>query len=300
MIKKILSILFFFVSSSAMAHDFKLIMMNPVGSLPDQWGRKISQLVKEQSNINLTVLNVAGGGGLVAAMSFKKETVAATITNSSQLVYLPLHNQETPYNESDFDIISPLGLTGVVWFTHATSGINTLDDLIKVLPKMDKGAIGVGAGDGQANALALTRLKKLDVPVVNFKNASEMVIQVVGKHVPVGVAAIAQDTIWSMAESKQIKLLGVAHSDPSFTYRGFTLPSINQRLNIPVFYSGAWLAVTPGNSEQHLLLKDALLKALKDKDLQEFTKTAWPYGNIAPLSTVKATATKHKELLKND
>jgi tripartite-type tricarboxylate transporter receptor subunit TctC len=300
MIKKIFLILFCFISTASIASDFKLIMMNPPGSLPDQWGRKISQLVKEQSNINLIVLNVAGGGGLLAAMAFTKETVAATITNSSQLVYLPLHNQETRYSESDFNIISPLGLTGVVWFTHPDSGINTLDDLVKVLPKMSKGAIGVGTGDGQANALALTRHKKLDVPVVNFKNAADMVVQVVGKHVPVGVAAIAQDTIWSMAESKQIKLLGVVHNDPVFTYKGFTLPSINQQLNIPVFYSGAWLAVTPGNSEQHLLLRDALLKALKDKDIQEFTKTTWPYGNIAPLSTVKATAIKHKELLKND
>jgi tripartite-type tricarboxylate transporter receptor subunit TctC len=298
MLKKLFACVFLFLSFPVFSNEYKLIIMNPPGSLVDNWARKFSRVVRNQSGVNLVVLNIPAGNGLLAATTFKKEPLAVAVSNSSQLVYLPLHNEEQPYSVDDFNNIAPLGLTGVVWFTHPDSGINTLNDLVNVLPQMPKGAIAVGTGDGQANALAFVRSKRLDVPVVSFKSAAEMVLQVAGKHVTVGVAAIAQDTIWSMADTGQIKLLGIVHSNQTFTWRGYTLQSINHKLKVPVFFSGAWLAITPGESDKHIQLREILLKALKEKEIQELTRATWPYGNISPLNDVIDNAKKHKDLLR--
>jgi tripartite-type tricarboxylate transporter receptor subunit TctC len=286
------------ISLSAFAVEYKLIVSNAVGHLADQWARRVSEKVKEQSNINLVVVNIVGAGGAIAAVDFKKEKLAAVIATSSQLVSLPLKNSDLPYNESDFNIIAPLGLTGVVWYTYPGSDINNINDLVKVLPKIKNSAIGAAADTEQSNALLVVNQKQLNVPVANFKSANEVVTQVAGKNLTVGVSFIAQESVWNLADAKKIKLLGVTYPDSSFTYRGYTLPSINQQFDVPVIYGGAWLAITPGDTEPQRVLKDALLQALADKDIQEFSKKTWPYGNVASLYQIKKTASKYKDLMK--
>ena len=82
MIKKILSLLAT-MAITAMATplvfansvEYKYFVQAAVGSGPDQVARKISQLVKDQSGINLIIVNATGGNGLMAAMDFKKEPI---------------------------------------------------------------------------------------------------------------------------------------------------------------------------------------------------------------------------------
>ena len=65
--------------SPSWANHYKLLLNNPVGSGADQVARKLSQLVKEQSNINLIVINQGGGGGLMMARDFKSEKLAVVL-----------------------------------------------------------------------------------------------------------------------------------------------------------------------------------------------------------------------------
>jgi hypothetical protein len=301
MLKKyLLPLLIAFTTAVAMpvfANEYKILLNSPVGSGPDQVARKISQLVKEQSGINLLVINNPAGNGLVAATEFKKERLALLVANTSQLAYLPLQLDVLPYQLTDFDIVAPLGVSGSVFFTRENSSITKIDDLVKILPTLSKGAIGVAAADSAANAKAFVKITNINVPVVNFKNLNDVIFNVIGGHVDVGIVPISNTAIWNSVDTKKVQILGVVSNKP-FVKNGQTYPSINQTFNLPAFYSGGWLAITPGDTKEHQQLKSVLLSVLKDRELQDLFKEIWPLGNVATLESIIDTANKHKELIK--
>lgn len=297
MIKKLLLSVLLVLSTASFANDYKLIINNPIGSGPDIIARKMSDIVKAQNGINLVVINATAGNGLVAVTEFKKERLAVTFAGATVFAYLPVQLDTVPYSLSDFDIIHTMGIGGVVFFTGANSPIRTLDDLLRVLPTLDKGSIGVASGDSLANARALVNTKKINVPVASFKNHNEVIVQAMGGHITVGALSLAVDQVWSTAESGQIRILGVVSPGP-FTKDGKTYPSINQKFNFPTFYSGAWMAITPGDSDEHRRLKAAMLSAVKDPELQPMIRRTWPLSNVTTLQDIIATAQKHKDLVK--
>lgn len=286
--------------SMAWANEYKLILNNPMGSGADQVARRISQLAKDQSNITLVVHNIGAGGGVVAAQQFKQERLAVIFPNTSMLIYGPLsgNNELTKtYSIKDFNIIADLGLSSSVWYTHPDSGIETVDDLVRVLPTLPKSAIGVGSQDSMANAKALVNIKKLNVPVVSYKNHNETAIAVAGRHTTVGVGIMGTDSIYALAQKGDLKILGYSGVVP-FNYKGFAMAPISRQLKLPAFYGGSWVAITPGDSEEHRALKTAILRALQDKELQSLIKETWPLGGAVPFENVLNTAVQHQDLLK--
>jgi hypothetical protein len=282
------------------AAEYKLILTNPLGSGADQVARKIQQLVKDQSGIALIVVNQGAAGGLLAARDFKNERLAAMLVNTSQLIYGPIAgtNEITKsYSIKDFNIIADLGLSSSVWYTYTGSGINTAEDLILVLPTLPKSAIGVASQDSMANAKALVNIKKLDVPVVTYKNHNDTAVAVAGRHTTVGVAIMGTDTIYALAEKGDLKILGYSGMVP-FTYKGFALSPISRQLKLPAFYGGSWLAITPGDTEDHRALKTALIRALQDPQIQTLITQTWPLARAVPFVDVLNTAMQYQELLK--
>jgi len=301
MLKKyLLSLLIAFTTAVAMpvcAAEYKLFVVNPAGTGIDRVARKLSQVVKSQSGIDLIVINQTSGGGLVAVTDFKKERLALIFSNTSHLAYLPIQLDVVPYHIDDFNVIAPLGISGSVFFTREGGPIKTINDLEKVLPKLPNGAIGVSAADQAANAKALINFRNINVPVVNFKNVNDVVTNVVGGFVEVGVAGASTTIMWNQLELKQLRILGIVNQGP-WIKDGQTYPSINQTFNIPPFYSGSWVSVTPGDSKEAQMLKKVILDGLKDPELQGLIKEAWPLGHIATIGSVINTANKYKELIK--
>jgi tripartite-type tricarboxylate transporter receptor subunit TctC len=298
--KYLLALLIAFATSVAMpvfANEYKIFLNNPVGTGSDRVVRKISQLVKEQSGINLLVINQSAGNGLVAVTEFKKERLALLLAVTSQLAYLPLQLTEVPYQLTDFNIIAPLGNGGSVFFTRENSLIKNVEGLDKILPALSKGAFGVAAADSAANAKALVQMKNINVPVINFKNHNDVIINVIGEHVEVGVVPMSTTALWNSVDTKKVRILGVVSNKP-FVKDGQTYPSINQTFDIPNFYSGAWLSITPGDTKEHQQLKSAVLMTLKNPELQTLIKESWPLGPISTLESIINTANKHKDLIK--
>jgi tripartite-type tricarboxylate transporter receptor subunit TctC len=277
--------------------EYKFITNHPVGASGDIMARKIVQLLRDRHNISAKVYNLSGGAGLQAATEFKKERLAIGFANTSSLAYLPVTLPKVDYTRQDFDIVYDVGISGVVWFATANSGINNLDDLKAKLPTIPKASIAIGAGDGRANARAFLKSQGIDVPVVTFKSNADAVIQVAGGHVPVGVVTLTASQVWTMAEEKKTKLLGVVSKDP-LTYKGFTVPSINQKFGHPVFPGGLWLAMTPGNTQEHKQIRSALLSVMKDPEIQAMEKQDWPMGKYITLDEIIDIAKKNSELLK--
>jgi len=303
MITKILSLLatamavMVMATPLAFANEYKFFVHGPVGTGSDQVARKISQLVKNQSGINLVVFNVTGGNGLLATLDFKKERLALFVTSTSVMAYLPIQLDTVPYRLDDWDIIAPLGVGGVVVFTRENSSINTLNDLVNVLPTLPNGAIAVASADAAANARAFVNKKNVNVPIVNFKNVNDIVSNVIGGNVEVGVVAMSTSLVWTNVNNKKLRVLGVVNNKP-FVRDGQTYPSINQTFNIPAFYSGSWLAITPGNSKEHQELKSAVLSVFKDPALQGLMKDAWPLGPVVTMESIIDTANRHRDLVK--
>ena len=305
MIKKILSLLATTMAVMAMVtgpvfantNEYKIFLNNPVGSGSDLVARKIQQLVKNQSGIALIVVNQSAGNGLVAATDFKKERLALMFTNTSLMAYLPIQLDSIPYRLDDWDIIAPLGLSGSVFFTQENSSIKHINDLVKVLPTLSQGAIAVAAADSAANAKAFVNKKNVNVPIVNFKNHNDVVSNVVGGNVDVGIVPMTNAILWNFVNDKKLRVLGVVNNKP-FVRDGQTYPSVNQIFKIPAFYSGAWLAITPGNSKERQDLRSAVLYVLKDPELQRLMKETWPLGNVATIESIIETANKHKDLVK--
>ena len=279
------------------ATDYKLFHNNPVGSGPDLVARKISQVVKYQSGMDLVVVNQTTGNGLVAATDFKKERLALLFVNTSLLAYLPIQLDKVPYQLTDWDIIAPMGLAGSVFFTQENSSIKNINDLVKVLPTLRNGAIAVADAASAANAKAFVNTKNINVPIVNFKNHNDAITNVVGGNVDVGVVPMTNAMLWNFVDTNKLRVLGVVNNG-SFIKDGKTYPSINQVFSIPAFYSGAWIAITPGDSKERQDLTSAVLLAFKDQDLLALIKETWPLGHVATIESIIDTANKNKDLVK--
>jgi tripartite-type tricarboxylate transporter receptor subunit TctC len=305
MIKKVLLILATTMAVMAMGtgsvfantNEYKIFLNNPVGSGPDLVARKIQRLVKDQSGIALVIVNQSAGNGLVAAMDFKKERLALMFTITSLMAYLPIQLDSIPYRLDDWDIIAPMGLSGSVFFTQENSSIKHINDLATVLPTLSRGAIAVASADAAANVKAFVNKKNVNVPTVNFKNHNDVVANVIGGNVDVGVVPMTNTMLWNFVNDKKLRVLGVVSNKP-FVKDGQTYPSVNQTFNIPAFYGGAWLAITPGNSKERQDLRSVVLSVLKDPELQRLIKETWPLGNVATIESIIETANKHKDLLK--
>jgi len=298
-VKKIIASIMLLIATSVSANEYKLILQNPVGTGADQVARALSKLVKEQSNITLVVNNISAGGGVLAAQQFKQEKLAVVLASTSMLIYGPLSGNELSktYSIKDFDIGTGLGQTGSIWYTWTGSGINNANDLVRVLPTLPKSSIGVASQDTQANARALTKLKNLDVPVVMYKNHNEVAVTVAGKHIPVGVAVISTDSICALVDKGELKIIGYSGNLP-LTFRGQNIEPISKTLNLPSFYGGVWVSLTPGDSADHRALKLAINKALQDKELQALIKQSWPLGNVLTFDQIDSIARQHQDLLK--
>lgn len=279
------------------AVEYKFITNHPVGAAGDVMARKIVQLLKDRHNINAKVYNLSGGGGLQAAQEFKKERLAISFANTSSLAYLPVQLGSVGYERKDFNIIYRVGISGVVWFSAANSGIDTLDDLVTKLPKTAKSSISVGAADGGANARAFLKTKNLDVPVVTFRNNADAVLQVAGGHVPVGVVTLTAEQVWTMADDKKIKILGIVSRD-DMEIRGYKIPSINKKFGHPVFPGGLWIALSPGDTSEHRQIKTALLSVMNDPEIQAIEKRDWPMGKYIDIDEIIDIARKNSDILK--
>lgn len=280
--------------------EYRFIVMNPVGSGADQVARRISRLVKEQHNVTLIVNNIGAAGGMLAAQQFKQERLAVVMANTSMLIYGPLagnNDLAKTYNINDFNIIADLGLAASVWYTWSGSGINTPFDLIKVLPTLSNASIGVASQDTMTNARALVALKKLDLPVVMFKNHNETLTAVAGRHTTVGVAIMGTDSVWSLAEKGDIKILGYSNTT-AMQYRGHDLLPMSRMLDLPSFYGGSWIAITPGDGKEHRQLRIAIESVMKDRELQTLIRQTWPLAQSVPFDHVHNTAKQYQHLMR--
>jgi putative tricarboxylic transport membrane protein len=187
------------------------------GSGQDQVSRAVADALRTEGIVtNPQVVNIAGGGGMVAFAQFissKEGDGNAILTQGAGHVLFPIANK----TEVSLDDVTPLALLAGEWevlVAKADSGIASVKDLIEKY-KADPGSITwAGGSPGATDHVFMANLiagAGADASTMNFiphENTGDIVIAVLGGQVSVGAGGY--EDFRPQVESGELKVLAVA------------------------------------------------------------------------------------------
>jgi putative tricarboxylic transport membrane protein len=199
-------------------------------------------LQKEGIVKNPQVVNIAGGGGMVAFAQFissKKGNGNSVLTQGAGHILFPISNK-TPVSIND---VQPLALLAGEWeviVAKKDSKYNTVKDLLEAYKKNPGSVTWAGGSPGATDHVFMAnilRLAGLDAKKMNFvphENTGDVVIAVMGGQVDIGAGGY-QDFA-QQVESGQLKVIAVGAptrlpgiNAPTFTEEGVPLVFANWR-----------------------------------------------------------------------
>lgn len=206
--------------SPALAQDVDLLdvtVPGGPGSGLDQVARAIEEAVRAESLASsVKVVNVPGGGGMVAISQFvttKQRDPAAVLAQGAGTVFFPLTNQ-TAVSLDDVRPLARLAGEYEVVAVRADSEIGSFEDLMERF-KADPGSVAWGGGSpGSTENLFFARLAKqagMEPRQVNFiphPNTGEVVISALNGQATV-VGGGLQDFL-TQVEAGKLRILAVA------------------------------------------------------------------------------------------
>jgi putative tricarboxylic transport membrane protein len=250
-------------ASASVAQMSKLEMVAPggPGSGQDQVARAVAEALQKEGIVNnVQVLNIAGGGGMVAFAQFvssRKGDASAVLTQGAGHVLFPISNK-TPVSMND---VTPLALLAGEWeviVTKKNSGINSVAELLEKYKANPGSVTWAGGSPGATDHVFMANLirgAKLDPKVMNFvphENTGDVVVAVLGGQVSVGAGGY-QDFA-QQVESGDLKVLAVGAPERQ---PGVDAPTLRE-LGIDLVFAN-WRGVSA-----HKSLNEDQLKALDD------------------------------------
>jgi len=187
------------------------------GSGQDQAARAMADaLTKDKIASNVQVLNIPGGGGMIAVSQFvtsKQGNGHAVLTQGFGHVAFPIVNK-SPISLDDVKPLALLAGEYEIMVVPADSDIKSIEDLIAKF-KADPGkVIWAGGGAGSTENIFYGLIAKhvgMDPKKVNFlphSNSGEVIISVLGKQAHVGGGGY-QDFA-SQVEAGKLRVIAVA------------------------------------------------------------------------------------------
>ena len=267
--KKLIAVILLALSASVWAAEYKFIVPNaPGGGASDTAARKLSQMYQERFGDSLTVMNVVGGQGVLAIEKFKQERVALTMLISSQMVYNYVDDQlKLPYTDQDFNIIAPIAYATNIVVTRANGPITDLDTLIKIKdPSFGSWQIG-----SDLSIKSLSNYAKQTSTLIRYRDPSFMITDIVGGTVPVAMSTTGSSAVLGLVTEGKLKILG-SSAPFDFKFNGVNIPSISKKYNIPQFDYLVWMAITPGQTPEHIKLINNLKTLIDTKEFQNYVK----------------------------
>jgi putative tricarboxylic transport membrane protein len=231
-------------ATAALSMD-RLEMVAPggPGSGQDQVARAVAEALQKEGIVkNPQVVNIAGGGGMVAFAQFissKKGNGNSVLTQGAGHILFPISNK-TPVSIND---VQPLALLAGEWeviVAKKDSKYNTVKDLLEAYKKNPGSVTWAGGSPGATDHVFMAnilRLAGLDAKKMNFvphENTGDVVIAVMGGQVDIGAGGY-QDFA-QQVESGQLKVIAVGAptrlpgiNAPTFTEEGVPLVFANWR-----------------------------------------------------------------------
>lgn len=303
MLKKyILAVLLAVVSTFTVAKEYKIYVPNAAGSgAGDTMARKISEIYAKRNNGNsLVVHNVPGGSHVLAVNEFKKQSLALIVSTGSIHVYNYLQPEPLPYSDADFNVLAELGEILMFYFTYPGSGIDNIKDLISA-PSNKPLLIGSHANNTLININSLRKNLGAQVDAVPFKNPQDMISNVMGKHLMVGLAT-GSGNLFELAETGKIKVLGSSGQQP-LKVKGMTIPSVPTVLKVPQWNGFHWISISPGSSAEHVQLAKDISEIISSKEFLDILPSLILFQSdskeppITVIQRMRNSLLKHRDLL---
>jgi putative tricarboxylic transport membrane protein len=258
----------FVTATSALAQMDRLEMVAPggPGSGQDQVARAVAQALQKENIVrNPRVVNIAGGGGMVAFAQFissKAGDAHAVLTQGAGHILFPISNK----TKVSIDDVTPVALLAGEWevvVTKKDSGINSIKDLIakfKAAPGSVTWAGGSPAATDHVFLANLIRGAGLDPKLMNFvphENTGDIVIAVLGGQVSVGAGGY-QDFA-QQVESGALKVLAVGAPERQ---KGVDAPTLREEGIDLVFANWRGLSAHKSLNEEQLKALDEVFAKL--------------------------------------
>jgi len=274
----LMQVLFMFTQMPATVQaaekDFiRLIAPNAVGSTVDFTARLMSDGLGKALGKNVVVENLPGAGGVVGTQQLvraPKDGFTIGMVSDNHVI-IPSIYKDLSYDAiKDVTQISILAMNTLVLVTNTEVPARNVQELIQ-LAKSQPGKLTYGsAGNGSVLHLAAALFCSeagVNITHVPYKGGSQLVTDLIGGHVNMGVIAMAS----VVQQIKAGKLRALAVSTPK---RSSALPDVPTLVEagVPKYSFSTWIAfIAPANLPQPVVkrLNGAALETLKLKEVRE-------------------------------
>ncbi|MEW5421458.1 Bug family tripartite tricarboxylate transporter substrate binding protein [Amorphus sp. 3PC139-8] len=267
----------FGAASQAAAQDWptepvQIIVSYSAGGGSDRQARLLSGPLEEVLGVPVTVQNLPGGGGQVAAMAVLREPADAPIllaTNEPDLTMGPLLNN-APFSRDDLSVIVVDVTDPRILLVAKDSPYETFDDFVTAA-KENPGELTISAAQGGAQELFAKWLIKsmdLDVRIVGYGGGSDAANAMLGGH----VTAALGDDFSRMNIRDQSRALLIASDGPSPRWPEAevmkdVMPKYGVEVPAPDFLArfgiyAVQTAMKDDYPDHYKTLQDAILKAM--------------------------------------
>ena len=282
------------------AKDYKIYVSNPPGSsIGDAMARKISEIHSKKNNGSaLVVVNVPGGNHVLAINEYKKQSLALIVSTSTMHVYNYLYPEIVNYSDDDFNHIDELGELYSFYFTHPGSGINRINDLLTMSSQDKPMLIGSHANNTLININSLKKNLRATVEAVPFKSPTEMITNVAGKNLMVGLSTGGGNNLFEMAKAGKIKILG-STANKSVRIQDVEIPSVSAQLKVPQYNGYQWISISPGNSNEHVQLAKDIKEIVSGQEFQSFLPSVLSFASGTTEPPIKLIIRMRNSVLLN-
>lgn len=267
----------------------RLVVPNAPGSGVDNTARALSTALGKALGKSIVIENFPGAGGIKGTTEIVQgKPDGSTIGMvSNNHVINPFIYKKLPYDTlkdvTPISIVGTLPLVLVVYSEFPANNLKELISLAKAKPgKLTYGSAGHGSVLHLGGAL-LCDLADVNITHVPYKGGSQLLADLLGKHVDMAFMALAS----AVAQIKAGKLRALGLSSKSSA-----LPNAPTMVEagLPGFDFDAWIAmIGPANLPKPVVAKlnAALKEALADKEVQKILETQ---GTVPASGTPEAAA----------
>lgn len=222
-----------------------IIHPNTAGSLSDNFARALADAYKDITGHQLVVEAVGGGFQVPGVVAWKqKQDTSIFINTSTVTVFNPKLMQNLPYTDADFSHVTMLYDVGIAWVVRADSPYQTMQDLVKNLPKSKKSFIAYTSHPEITNFHMLA--KKYDmtgVEPIKYKGGPEAIAGLLEGSVEVGLLSVAE-ILAGQIQAGNLRVLGHTSSGVR-TIGGVRTPPVSELMGVKQFNGFISVSISP-------------------------------------------------------
>lgn len=262
--------------NTAKAADFPdrpitLIMPFGAGNAPDTAARIIGEYLQKKHGITLLITSKAGGSGIPAMLEVAKArpdgyTIALT---SANVVTVVPQTKPCGFTYQDFTPIAQTNLFTMGWGVLASSGIQSVDDLMQKAKETPKkysvGSPGALTAQRFFHAQLMKHFPDSDLPYVAYNGGAELVTALLGGHIEVAYTPVSNFA----PHGDAIKIIAVSGSvrDPKYP----DVPTFAEMYDKNLVFDSVYGIVGPKNipAERVEILQNLFKEALEDAEVRQ-------------------------------